>query len=123
MKYVITFIFLFLINIFYPNSYASDKKLPLNEEQKNLINKYHLCEEYSQCEFETLIKLIEITDIRYEYFEPILGEFVDRLVLLGDLTSWKKYEYLIDDFLFKNDEGSNTYKFIFRLYGGGDFTV
>lgn len=122
MKYVITFIFLFLINIFYPNSYASDKKLPLNEEQKNLINKYHLCEEYSQCEFETLIKLIEITDIRYEYYDVILAEFTESLVLLGETNQWKKYESLIDKFLL--EETSNSWKvYISSLWGWRLYSV
>ena len=124
MRYLKIIIISVLINLFFLKTYAVEKKLPLNKDQNDLIDKYRICEEYSQCELETLIKLIEITDSRYEYFEPILVEFVDRLVLLGDVASWKKYEYLIDDFLFYNDEGSNTYKvYISSLWGWRLYSV
>ena len=100
IKNLILFVFISLIFI---KPLSAEKKIPLNDEQKNLINKYYICEEYSKCELETVIKLIEIIDSRYEDYDLILATFVDRLVLIGEVNDWKKYEYLIDEYLIEND--------------------
>ena len=105
------FINFFLINFFLIKSYASDEKLPLNEEQQNLVNKYHVCEEYSECALETLIKLVEITNSNFQYYEPILANFVEHLVTVGEVHQWKKYEYLWfpDDNITITEEEIMTY--------------
>lgn len=100
IKNLILFVFISLIFI---KPLSAEKKIPLNDEQKNLINKYYICEEYSKCQLETVIKLIEIIDSRYEDYDLILATFVDRLVLIGEVNDWKKYEYLIDEYLIEND--------------------
>ena len=112
----------FLINLFLIKSYASDEKLPLNEEQQNLVNKYHVCEEYSECALETLIKLVEITNSNFQYYEPILANFVEHLVTVGEVHQWKKYEYLIDEF-FLNDTSNNWKVYISSLWGWRLYSV
>ena len=107
-----------LISLLSAKPLFAEEKIPLNEEQKNLINEYYICEEYSKCELETLIKLIEIIDSKYEDYDLILATFVDRLVLIGEVNDWKKYEYIIDEYLFENNEKFNATRiFISATWG------
>ena len=115
-------IIFFLINFIFIKSYASEEKIPLNNEQQKLVNEYHVCEEYSECRFETLIKLIEITNSKYVYYDSILANFVEHLILVGEKQHWKKYEYLIDEFLI--NDTSNTWKvYISSLWGWRLYSV
>lgn len=118
-KKIIIFI---IINFFFINSYATEEKLPLNSEQETLVNKYHICEEYSECRFETLIKLVEITNSKYEYYEPILANFVEHLITVGEEYHWKKYEYLIDEFLL-NDTSNSWKVYVSSLWGWRLYSV
>lgn len=103
IKIIISFV---LISLVFIKPLLAEKKIPLNTEQKNLINQYNICEDYSKCQLETLIELVKITDSNYEDYDIIFGEFVDRLILVGEVNDWKKYEYLIDEYL---SEENNTY--------------
>ena len=117
-------ILFFFIGLFFLKTQDAEAKLPLNNEQKNLINEYYICEDYSKCQLDTLINLIEITDSRYEDYDSILAEFVDRLILVGEVKDWKKYEYLIDDYLYNNDEASEGTKvYISSLWGWRLYSV
>ena len=119
VKKIIIFV---LTNFIFIKSYASEEKIPLNNEQQKLVNEYHVCEEYSECRLETLIKLIEITNSKYEYYEPILANFVEHLITVGEKQHWKKYEYLIDEFLL--NDTSNTWKvYISSLWGWRLYSV
>ena len=41
VKKIIIFV---LINFIFIKSYASEEKIPLNNEQQKLVNEYHVCE-------------------------------------------------------------------------------
>lgn len=116
MKTRILFLNIIFLILFLTSTVISDEKISLNDEQEILINKYHVCEEYSECRFKTLIRLVEITDSRHEYYEPILANFVEHLVTVGDVAHWKKYEFLIDKFL--EEDSSDGWKvYISSLWG------
>ena len=115
IKIIISFVFISLVFI---KPLSAEKKIPLSTEQKNLINQYYICEDYSKCQLETLIELVKITDSNYEDYDIILGEFVDRLILIGEVNDWKKYEYLIDEYLFEeNTTYDGTKVYISALWG------
>jgi len=124
MRLIKIFLILVFFNAFFIKLSLSEEKLPLNNEQKALVAKYNTCEEYSECQFETLTKLIEIIDARYENYELILGIFVESLVLQGEAKQWNKYEKLIDDYLFSKDTENDGYKvWISSLWGWRYYSV
>ena len=122
MKIKIVFIALLTINFLYNISNASEK-IPLNDEQKNLINDYFICQEYTKCELDALKALVSSMNNKTESYDDVVYYFVDRLILVGEEEDWKKYKKFIENFITKSDELDDTQIFISSMWGWRLYTI
>ena len=117
-------IFLVFVYISFNNLVYAEDKIPLNDNQKNLINKYQICEAYSRCALNALEELIKISNIKTEFYDIILYNFIDLLIWVGEIEEWMKYEYLIDNYLMQSDkEMDSTKVYISSLWGWRLYSV
>ena len=116
MRNKIIIILYLSINFFYTISNASET-IPLNDEQKNLINDYYICEAYTQCELDILKKLLSTINLKTESYDDIALEFVDKLILVGQESDWKENKKFIENYINKSEKLDEYQIFFSSLWG------